>query len=857
VPIIINGGSRSAGSWWAKHLGNTETNDRVEMMEMIGLTAQSMLEAFQEMRAVSRGTKCTNYFYQANINPREDETLTPVQWREAVDTLERNLGLTGQPRFVVEHEKNGRTHQHIVWSRIDPERMVAISDSLTAIIHEQTSRELEIKFDLQRGKSVLVPGREGARPERRPKKHESFRSMESGIDAATVKDDARRHWESADNAQSFKVALELSGDYVLARGDRRDFVIIDRAGDDHSLGRRLGIKAAELRSRMADLDPATLPSVAEAKSLQHERQVERQKQQEINAAAERAMHEARAAAKGRYDQLHATHKGVERKQSAGRYDALRAAEPPPEIARDFASTANRTTEPAAPNYDRDAYNGAWEAQIAEAAINAEAGKGRQRSDEGAGLETRAARAEASGGQQRPTEREDTRPLSQTAGDILTAWKLSRSAQQFEEALAARGITLAQVSGEEPRQSQRTAAFAKEIGNYARVLTEGEIVAVNLRGDVYRLDARTTGEAHPDIAARFPGLDRAILLDVTAAKEAMREASREIWRNDRQAEREKARSASWVEQRIGASARIAGSKGTTIQVDRDGNRVNENVAFADRLRPVDERETRDVEIHGPEAFAVLLERAGIALVRVTEHDTKVLDSLREVQAKDQMLAGAIDEISERSIRLDRVLFGDLAAVTRKGDVYAINPEKMGDATRYLAGELPGLTETRDKMRGEREATTEFWAGFRADNAEARTAHDAAFQGERAFRRTVRAAEHGVEETLHTGDATVNSGMRAASVGLGGLAKAVERVLSGIFSFFGAGEPKLTPQQQELAANAYEERTEAAAEQEVKAEREAQHWLVIEAQQKATLEREAAEIEQERARMRRTQDYERER
>ena len=65
------------------------------------------------------GTKCTNYFYQANINPREDEHLTPAQWREAVDTLEKNLGLTGQPRFVVEHEKEGRTHRHIVWSRID------------------------------------------------------------------------------------------------------------------------------------------------------------------------------------------------------------------------------------------------------------------------------------------------------------------------------------------------------------------------------------------------------------------------------------------------------------------------------------------------------------------------------------------------------------------------------------------------------------------------------------------------------------------------------------------------------------------------------------------------------------------
>ena len=99
--------------------------------------------------ALAQGTKCQNYFYQANINPRADEHLTPAQWREAVETLGRNLGLEGQPYFVIEHEKEGRTHRHVVWSRIDQEKQVAISDSLTARIHEQTSRQLEVKFDLE------------------------------------------------------------------------------------------------------------------------------------------------------------------------------------------------------------------------------------------------------------------------------------------------------------------------------------------------------------------------------------------------------------------------------------------------------------------------------------------------------------------------------------------------------------------------------------------------------------------------------------------------------------------------------------------------------------------------------------
>lgn len=271
MPIIINGKSGRAGAWWTKHLQNAAQNERVQIIEYAGLSAETIRDAFREMEGLAAGTRAKNYFYQANINPRADEQLTPQQWQEAVDRLESNLGLTGQPRFVVEHEKNGRTHRHVIWSRIDAERGVAISDSLTAAVHERTSRQLEAEFDLERGQSILVPDREAERRERRPKKHETLRAAESGIDPKAIKADITPLWQQSDNGRSFKAALESSG-YVLARGDRRDFVIIDRAGDDHSLARRLGVKAAELRARMADLDPASLPSVQEAKAQQRDQQ---------------------------------------------------------------------------------------------------------------------------------------------------------------------------------------------------------------------------------------------------------------------------------------------------------------------------------------------------------------------------------------------------------------------------------------------------------------------------------------------------------------------------------------------------------------------------------------------------------
>ena len=86
------------------------TNENVNIAEIRGLAARNIRQAFFEMKAVASGTRCKNFFYHANLNPREHEKLTADQWEKAVNALEKKLGLEGQARFVVEHEKNGRVH---------------------------------------------------------------------------------------------------------------------------------------------------------------------------------------------------------------------------------------------------------------------------------------------------------------------------------------------------------------------------------------------------------------------------------------------------------------------------------------------------------------------------------------------------------------------------------------------------------------------------------------------------------------------------------------------------------------------------------------------------------------------------
>jgi len=259
--MIIKGGARSSGGFFAHHLMKAEENERVEVKEMRGLLADTVPEAFQEMRMVAAGTRAENYFYHASINPREDEHLTPEQWDIAVDRLEQNLGLTDHARFQVEHEKNGRTHRHIVWSRVDVDSMTVTPASGNYLAHDKTRAELEQEFSHEPTSPTPQPSQ---RKSREFADWENFRAADTGIDPKAMKAEITALWQQSDSGGAFQAAIEEKG-YLLAKGDRRDFVLIDPAGDVHSLARRIeGAKAADIRAKMVDLDRDSLMTAQEA-----------------------------------------------------------------------------------------------------------------------------------------------------------------------------------------------------------------------------------------------------------------------------------------------------------------------------------------------------------------------------------------------------------------------------------------------------------------------------------------------------------------------------------------------------------------------------------------------------------------
>ena len=285
--IIIKGGSRCNGAYFAKHLVNPDQNETVKVAELRGLAARNIGQALFEMKAVASGTRCKEFFYHASINPERDEILTPEQWEHAVDELEKRLDLEGQARFVVEHEKKGRTHRHVVWSRIDVDRMRAIRMDYDYAKHQAVARQLEQEFGLRPGRSVIGPEVEkGKRPDRRPKSWEVYRGQEVGMDVTAMKKEITSLWQSTSSAEAFVSALEARG-YILARGDKQDFCIVDSLGQAHSLPRRIkGVKTSEIKERLSPtFAPQDLPRVKEATAIQLQKIKQGHEQEEQERSA--------------------------------------------------------------------------------------------------------------------------------------------------------------------------------------------------------------------------------------------------------------------------------------------------------------------------------------------------------------------------------------------------------------------------------------------------------------------------------------------------------------------------------------------------------------------------------------------
>lgn len=297
--MYIKGGSRRAIKFWAKHLEDVKTNDRVELIEKRGLAADGLKEMLMEMQENAELTRCENFMYIASFSPALGEVLTDEQWDRAYEIFEQERGIPeGQPRIIYEHEKEGRIHRHVVWDRIDQEKQKAFADGFNLKACDAAEKRIEAELDLTRTPSYLNRDPEADPLKRNPKSWETFRGMKSGIDAVAVKAQVTAIFRESENAAEFVEGLEYCG-YRLCSGNRRDLVILDQAGEAHSLARRLeGVNTKELKAFMEGYDRASLPTVTQATQQLRDRIKTLEPEKEAPAPAEPARAQEKAMPEG-------------------------------------------------------------------------------------------------------------------------------------------------------------------------------------------------------------------------------------------------------------------------------------------------------------------------------------------------------------------------------------------------------------------------------------------------------------------------------------------------------------------------------------------------------------------------------
>jgi Relaxase/Mobilisation nuclease domain len=269
--MILKGSQRGGASRLAAHLLKAEDNEHIELHELKGFVADDLPGALQEIYAVSRGTKCEQYMFSVSLNPPETEPVPVEYFEKAIADIEAKLGLEGQPRAIIFHEKEGRRHAHCVWSRIDAEEMKAINLPYYKMKLQDVSRQLYFQYGWDLPKGFLN------KQERNPLNFtlaQWQQAKRAGEDPKLLQKMFQDCWAASDNKASFEQALNRYGLY-LAKGDRRGFVAMDYKGEVYSLSRWTKIKTKALKERLGD--PELLLDIKEVSTQIAKRMTEKLK----------------------------------------------------------------------------------------------------------------------------------------------------------------------------------------------------------------------------------------------------------------------------------------------------------------------------------------------------------------------------------------------------------------------------------------------------------------------------------------------------------------------------------------------------------------------------------------------------
>jgi len=278
---VIAGSTRGAGGpALARHLLSRKGGQEVRVLDARHLAAADLGGQLRELVAAARHGRTDRPLHHIHVDPPADTDADSIT-KFFMTTYEEEFGLQDVAYCAVRHIKNGREHEHRVYSLVKPKgKVVSLSHEYAR--REKVSRVTEFAFGLPftKGKhnravhaALVKDGRidvaaamkaagllDGRRPVAAQTPRERAQAERTDVSVAEVRAAALVAWQASDSSVAFEVALTDRG-LRLAAGDR-GAVLLDRSGTAHSLNRTLSaasraegrrITAATVKRRLADL----------------------------------------------------------------------------------------------------------------------------------------------------------------------------------------------------------------------------------------------------------------------------------------------------------------------------------------------------------------------------------------------------------------------------------------------------------------------------------------------------------------------------------------------------------------------------------------------------------------------------
>ena len=265
----------------------TGKNEHAEVLELRNMDAPSLQAALYRMDALGKGSQCRAHALHIQMRAAPGERLSASHWQEAADRVTALFDMERhQAALVLHHQPDGCTHAHLVLNRVHPETLIAADVWRSKKKCIDLSRQLEKEWGLRQVSSQSKNRHRDCYS--KAARNEAEQARRQGAHAADLQEHIRQLWEHSPNGLAFADALEAEG-YQLAQGDRRAYVVLDPHGGTYSVGQRTtGAKAREVREKLGDLDPATVPTITEGRRLLAERQAEQKQQRRQGKGEARA-----------------------------------------------------------------------------------------------------------------------------------------------------------------------------------------------------------------------------------------------------------------------------------------------------------------------------------------------------------------------------------------------------------------------------------------------------------------------------------------------------------------------------------------------------------------------------------------